>query len=320
MSNSVLDDLDELKRAEAAFFDASAILRTRDGRIPIEADIRRAMRVEPASPEDQLIDPRMTAILEGRFRDRFIEMASHAPGGRVLDICCGPGWLSLELARRGQHVDAYDLSPEAIALARRMLADNPYTKGFGSVSYHLQDVTEVDLGTERYDAVTGSSAFHHIHDLPQFMERIWRALKPGGVVVTIDDMPRGRLELNIDRVLRFLLPTYHHGYSKKARLALRRITGEPGPPEIFSPMEMGKHDSVYEISKIWYEKFEVIQDVHFNAFSLAPLMRLKAPSFIRYPLAKAVVAFDRLLCRTGICHGFVRVMIGRKRLGPRRER
>lgn len=317
MSNSVVEDLDELKRAEAAFFDASALLRTRDGRIPMEADIRRATRVEPTSPDVPLIDPQLTAILEGKFRDRFIDLAAHTPGGKVLDICCGPGWLSLELARRGQHVDAYDLSPEAIAVAKRMLAENPYKQGFGSVNYNLQDVTTVDLGVERYDAVTGSSAFHHIHDLPAFMERIWRALKPGGIVVTIDDMPRGKLELNIDRALRFLLPTFHHGYREKLKLAARRLSGEAGPEEIFSPMEMGKHDAVYEISKIWYEKFDVIEDVHFNAFSLAPLMRLDAPMWVRYGIARSVVALDRLLCRAGICNGFVRVMIGRKPLAAR---
>jgi 2-polyprenyl-3-methyl-5-hydroxy-6-metoxy-1,4-benzoquinol methylase len=311
-------ELDELKQAEAAFFDASARLRTRDGRIPIEGDLRRATRVEPTSPEENLIDPQMTEILEGEFRNRFIEIASRTPGGRVLDICCGPGWLSLELARRGQHVDAYDLSPEAIALAKRMLAENPYRDGFGSVNYNLMDVTTVDLGEDRYDAVTGSSAFHHIHDLPEFMDRIWRALKPGGVVVTIDDMPRGRLELGFDRFFRLILPTYHDSYRRKLGLAARRVFGEAGPEEVFSPMEMGKHDSVYEISRIWYEKFDVIEDVHFNAFSLAPLMRLKAPAAIRYRLARAVVKLDRLLCRSGVCHGFVRVMIGRKPMEPGR--
>ena len=313
----MLNKLDDLKLAEAAFFDSSARLRTRDGRIPIEADLRRAVRVEPTSPEEQLIDPEMTAILEGKFRDRFIELASQTPGGRVLDICCGPGWLSLELARRGQHVDAFDLSPEAIAVAKRTLAENPFLEQFGSVNYNRQDVTTVDLGAERYDAVTGSSAFHHIHDLPEFMERIWKALKPGGVVVTIDDMPRGRLELNLDRFLRLILPTYHIGYGQKIVIALRRLLGEAGPAEVFSPMEMSKHDSVYEISNIWYEKFEVIEDVHFNAFSIAPLMRLRAPDRIRYRLAKLIVQVDRLLCRTGICHGFVRVMIGRKPLDAR---
>jgi len=95
------------------------------------------------------------------------------------------GWLALELGRCGQTVDAYDLSPEAIAVARRMLDENPYKDGFGKVTYHLEDVTKLDLGTETLDAVSGWSAFHHLPDLMSFMDRVHQALKPGGIVVMI---------------------------------------------------------------------------------------------------------------------------------------
>ncbi|MEK6756915.1 MAG: hypothetical protein AABZ02_12250, partial [Bacteroidota bacterium] len=113
------DNLEGLKQAEAVFFDEIADLRTQDGHIPLEADIRRATKFIPKRSEKlPVIDPEMSAILDGGAREKYLDMVAHKPGGRVLDICCGSGWLALELGRRGQIVDAYDLSPKAIALAK----------------------------------------------------------------------------------------------------------------------------------------------------------------------------------------------------------
>ena len=46
-------------------------------------------------------------------------------GRRVLDAGCGPGVMSLALARRGADVVAVDLSPTLVALAQQRLADEP---------------------------------------------------------------------------------------------------------------------------------------------------------------------------------------------------
>ena len=159
----------------------------------------------------------------------------------MLDVCCGPGWLALELARHGQTVDAYDISPQAIALAKRMLSENPYRDGFGEVNYYLQDVTKVDLGCERYDAVSGWAAFHHIPDLSDFMERVWRALKPGGIIATMDDMPQGFI-----RQVYISEPFCHfaqllHVFSRKIKKIIGVLSGTASiSPEVFSPMEQGK--------------------------------------------------------------------------------
>lgn len=306
--------ISELKQDEAAFFDRSATKRTTYSQIPLEADIRRATRLIPTRPDQELIDPHMNDILDGACRNRYLGAVAHHPGGRVLDICCGPGWLALELGRRGQIVDAYDLSPKAIALAKRMLAENPYKEGFGAVNYHLQDVTEVDLGIERYDAVSGWSAFHHLPDVEGFMDRVLIALKPGGIVATEDDMPRGRADVWLERFFRNLLPSHYQTYREKVSHILNRLTGvTPEPEEIFSPMEAAKHSSVFDIDRIWRTKFHLLFAVQFSAFVLGPAMSIKGPDWFRYSTIRTLVLLDRLLCRMGVCKGFVRIMIARKK-------
>jgi 2-polyprenyl-3-methyl-5-hydroxy-6-metoxy-1,4-benzoquinol methylase len=310
------DNLEQLKQAEARFFDQVADVRTeKDGLIASEADIRRATKYIPKRGERRfLIDQKMTDLLDGGARDKYIKMVSQRPGARVLDIGCGSGWLALELARNGCHVDAYDLSPKAIALAKKMLEENPFKEGFGSVSYHLQDVSEVDLGIEQYDAVSGWSAFHHMPDVPAFMDKVYRALKPGGIVATMDDMPRGRLEQGLEYFFEFILPTYNLSYLEKVATVVNLLLGKKKyRVEIFSPMEEAKHSSVDEIAEAFREKFEVLYSVQQNAFAGTPVMRISGPDTLRYTAARLVIGIDRALCKLGVVDGFERLMVARKR-------
>lgn len=310
------DNFKELKQAEANFFDGIAEIRTeRAEHIAMEVDIRRATKFIPKRGEKRfLIDPKMTALLDGEARDTYIKLVSQRPGARVLDIGCGSGWLALELARNGCHVDAYDISPKAIALARKTLDENPYKEGFGSITYHLQDVSELDLGVETYDAVSGWSAFHHMPDVPAFMDKVYRAMKPGGIVATMDDMPRGKIEQGLEYLFEFLLPTYNLSYPQKLITVFKLLSGRGKyREEVFSPMEEAKHSSVDEIAQVFNEKFEVIYSVQRNAFAGTPLMRISGPDDLRYALARMVLGVDKLLCKLGVVKGFDRVMVARKK-------
>lgn len=308
----------ELKQAEAKYFDYIADIRTVKGHIPMEADIRRATKFIPKRTDPEKlppIDPEMSVILDGDARDKYLAWVAHKPGGRVLDIGCGSGWLALELGRRGQHVDAYDISPNAIALAKRMLMENPYREGFGEVTYHLQDVTQVDLGEEKYDAVSGWAAFHHLPDLPVFMEKVFRALKPGGIVATMDDMPRGALEKYLEYLLFLVLPVYPLSYQEKISRAFQLLTGRKQfPVEFFTPMEEAKHSSVEDIDRMLHERYEVVMNIRRNAFIGLPATYLLGPDGFRYATARALVALDRLFCCLGITKGFDRKMVARKRV------
>jgi hypothetical protein len=78
-----------------------------------------------------------------------------------------------------------------------------------------------------------------------------------------------------------LLPTYDRTYRKKAHDAFQRISGKTKEaPEYFTPMEevAAKDIAVFDIADMFYSKFEVLWDVHFNAFAVNPAMSVMAPT------------------------------------------
>ena len=82
----------------------------------------------------------------------LLELAATLPAGRALDLGCGPGTLSVELASRGWEVRGVDGSPKAIEAATRHAAEKGVEAAFevGDVAYWIP------LGL--YDLVTSSHA------------------------------------------------------------------------------------------------------------------------------------------------------------------
>lgn len=77
-------------------------------------------------------------------------------GARILDAGCGSGALAVELARRGAHVVAVDISPTLVGLARERAID----VGPGSVSWRVGDMLDPQLGAFDY-VVAMDSLIHY---------------------------------------------------------------------------------------------------------------------------------------------------------------
>ncbi|HWI36994.1 MAG TPA: class I SAM-dependent methyltransferase [Burkholderiales bacterium] len=107
--------------------------------------------------------------------------ASHLKRGqRALCVADGEGRNSVWLAEQGLEVVAFDFSPAAVDKARRLAA----ARGVG-VRYDLASVYEWEWPAAAFDVV--AAIFVQFADPPMraFMfERMARALKPGGLLLT----------------------------------------------------------------------------------------------------------------------------------------
>lgn len=131
----------------------------------------------------------------------LLDTAVPRPGMRILDLGCGAGWLSLEMARRGAHVVALDISPTNLALGRYIAETNarnspylyknfagvPYDPAlFGSIEYRFADLNHTSLPKGEFDAVVVWDSLHHIANLEGLLEEVRGALKPEGAFVGVD--------------------------------------------------------------------------------------------------------------------------------------
>jgi cyclopropane fatty-acyl-phospholipid synthase-like methyltransferase len=105
------------------------------------------------------------------------------PGAHVLDVPCGNGRLSFELAQRGFRVTGVDISEEFIDEARARAADQPPATAGGSdwVDFILADMRNLDREAI-YDGAYcfgNSFAFLGHAETENFLQALARTLKPG---------------------------------------------------------------------------------------------------------------------------------------------
>ena len=102
-----------------------------------------------------------------------------SPGQRVVDLGCGIGPTSLEIARRvgpDGAVVGVDISEEMLAGARRAAE----RAGLSNVSFVLADVQEHDLGEAAFDAAFSRFGVMFYADPVAAFSNIRRSIRPGG--------------------------------------------------------------------------------------------------------------------------------------------
>lgn len=119
-------------------------------------------------------------------RPTFLALAGEPKGMRVLDLACGDGHYTRELARLGARVVGVDISAEMIRLAREAEAESPL-----GIAYHCADAASLpELG--RFDLVTAAYLLHYAPDvdtLAGMCRNIAACLRPGGRFVAINENP-----------------------------------------------------------------------------------------------------------------------------------
>ncbi|MCG0278571.1 MAG: class I SAM-dependent methyltransferase [Thermanaeromonas sp.] len=100
------------------------------------------------------------------------------PGLEILDVGCGTGNLSLELARMGVRVTGIDISQPMLDKARFKAEREGLT-----VKFVLADARKLPFGDETFDAVVSVTALEFVPDLREALEEAYRVLKPGGRLV-----------------------------------------------------------------------------------------------------------------------------------------
>jgi len=98
-------------------------------------------------------------------------------GLRVLDLGCGQGYFTRQLAKRGAHVVGVDIADEMLALARQHEKEDPL-----GIEYRQMSAAEVHRRwpTGSFDLVAGLMSLHDMAEPETVLRSAYAALKPAG--------------------------------------------------------------------------------------------------------------------------------------------
>jgi ubiquinone/menaquinone biosynthesis C-methylase UbiE len=99
----------------------------------------------------------------------------------ALDVGCGTGFLSLELAHRGHHVTGIDFAPSMLALAERKAAERGLEARF-----QYADAEQLPFAAESFDLVISRHLLWTLPHPEAAIDEWLRVLRPGARLVVVD--------------------------------------------------------------------------------------------------------------------------------------
>ena len=118
-----------------------------------------------------------------RYWKKFVvRQTGLRPDEECLDLCCGTGDISREILR--QHPDCkitgLDFSAEMLKIAKSKNSGN------SEIQYLQGDAMNIPFPDTYFHAVTIGYGLRNVSDLNACLQEIFRVLKPGGVLVSLD--------------------------------------------------------------------------------------------------------------------------------------
>jgi ubiquinone/menaquinone biosynthesis C-methylase UbiE len=99
----------------------------------------------------------------------------------ALDIGCGTGFLSLELASRGHRVTGVDFAPSMIAQARKKAAERQAV-----ICYKEADAEQLPFAVASFDIAVSRHLLWTLPHPEKAMDEWIRVLRPGGRLIVVD--------------------------------------------------------------------------------------------------------------------------------------
>lgn len=245
----------------------------------------------------------------------------------VLEVGCGPGWLSLELARYGHAVTGIDVSKGCILVAQQFADSDPWKESRGFLQYIQGDFLNSDqLQPQEFDAVVFRGSLHHFKEQDKVMERISYLLKKDGILI-VNEPTRDRMTEKNAAVLHLLQTVLSAagGYYKQLDIPCGEKALEKSVQTIYHQMkyedEQGqKTQSVNDNEAGFNEMFGALNR-HFEKIHCEDLYGyfheliggLRFEETVNIALARYLKEMDQILCKLGSIQSTEFFFVGKKK-------
>jgi ubiquinone/menaquinone biosynthesis C-methylase UbiE len=115
-------------------------------------------------------------------------------GMTVIDLCCGDGWFTLQIAKIARHVVAVDIDRKLLDLAKLRLVESGFTN-CDFVTGNAYDIAK--LVSQPADFVFLANAFHGVPERTRLARAVANTLKSGGRFAIVNWHTRPREDMTI---------------------------------------------------------------------------------------------------------------------------
>jgi len=280
--------------------------------IPFRCDLRRMTfidrRDQNCAYED---DPKLYNIVMGKEYGELLKEIIRK-SGKVLELGCGPGGLSLELARNGLHVDAIDISGFSIATAVKFKEENSYKRKFGTLNYKIGDLNSISLPENTYDVIFCAGSLHHILKIERLLDEIGKSLKKDGLFLLYDNIGLTKSTVLVRKIIKFLNKIKNYPKDLFNKNISHKIKSNNSCTT--SPFEAITTERIPILTS---KKFDVYKKKECQAFVKTIATNLhKNRSFnrmIRLEIVRFFKAIDRILCNLKLIKGENILIFSRKK-------
>ena len=127
------------------------------------------------------------------------------PDATLLDMGCGPGTITVGLARRARTVVGVDSSAEMVESARRRARE----EGVDNASFEVGSAYDLPFDDESFDVVYAHQLTQHLSDPVRALREARRVLRPGGLVAVRDSDYQTMVHAPVESALQHWLSLYH---------------------------------------------------------------------------------------------------------------
>jgi len=118
------------------------------------------------------------------IRPNILRILGNLQGKKLLDMGCGSGYLTSELAKTAEQVIGTDFAPDFVKLCQKKY------KAYQNLSFQTQDVIKkFKFSDQSFDIVLCKMVLQYIEDIDNFARESARILRHNGRVIVVVDHP-----------------------------------------------------------------------------------------------------------------------------------
>ena len=244
---------------------------------------------------------------------------------KVLEVGCGPGYMSLELARHQYQVTGLDVSSACIELAQNLSENDPHRDNKDNLRYLMGNFTNPDIFKgAKFDVILFFGSLHHFPKQNHVMEKIKHILNSEGLVV-VHEPARDRYNegnVALSHLVRTLLSATDSFYKESAvpsgkelNQELEALMAELKYEDDSGVSVQSENDNEAGFDEMYSALNKNFTELHFEdryAFFHEIIGGIRLDDKKTFQLARYLRDMDALLCKKGIVKATEFFYIGRK--------